>query len=97
MKALSHVDYIREIRADIPQEAFAPAPTKLARMLLYLSIVVAAYISFRFTPSLLLRALLSLLIGHTLACLGFLSHELAHGAVIRARLPRYAWEYFFWA
>jgi fatty acid desaturase len=66
-------------------------------MFVYLALAVSAYLAFRLTSSVLVYALLSIFIGHTLACIGFLAHELAHGAIIRARLPRYLFEYFFWA
>ena len=97
MNALSHDEYIRQIRADLPAAAFSLAPKKLVRMFVYLALIVSAYLAFHLTSSVLVYALLSIFIGHTLACIGFLAHELAHGAIIRARLPRYAFEYFFWA
>lgn len=97
MISFSHSDYIRAIRSELPQEAFSPAPKKLFRMLGYLGLVLFGYIALRFTDSLAYRALLSLFIGHTFACIAFLTHELAHGVIIRPRLPRYALEYFFWA
>lgn len=96
MNALSHSDYIRVIRSELPKEAFSPAPAKLFRMSGYLALVVSGYLALRFTDSLAWRALLSLFIGHTFACLAFLTHELAHGVIVRPRLPRYVLEYFFW-
>ena len=97
MTPLSHADYIRKINRDLPREAFAPAPKKLLRMFAYLASTVLAYLGFRVTSSVLWCAALSLFIGHTLACIGFLAHELAHGAIVRAPRTRHALELFFWA
>lgn len=97
MTLLTHADYIRKIRADIPAQAFRPAPAKLLRMLVCLVLICGAYVAFRFSPPLPVRIGLSVFIGHTLVCLAFLTHELAHGSIVRARGPRYGLEYFLWA
>jgi fatty acid desaturase len=65
-------------------------------MFAYLGLILLCYMAFRFTESLPLRILLSLIIGNIFACIGFLTHELAHGVIIQERLPRYAMEYLFW-
>ncbi|MBA3352104.1 MAG: fatty acid desaturase [Blastocatellia bacterium] len=96
MTELSHNDYIRRIRAELPPGAFSPAPRKLWIMFGHLALVVCAYCIFRFGPSVLVAFFLTLVIGHSLACLGFLTHELAHGAIVRSRPLRYALEVFFW-
>jgi fatty acid desaturase len=97
MKASVRSDYVRAIKADLPLEAFAPAPIKLAKMLGYLSLLSAAYLALRVASSVLILFLLSILIGQILACVGFLNHELSHGAIIRRRVPCYALEFLFWA
>jgi fatty acid desaturase len=96
MEPLSHSHYRRRVKDELPPEAFAAAPRKLVRMVVLLLLVVAGYATIRACDSLWCRVLLSLAIGHTLACLAFLTHELAHGAIVRARLPRYLLECLFW-
>ena len=96
MQTLNSQDYIRAIKADLPREAFLPAPKKLIRMFVYLFLVVMGYLAFRFTSSIFIYVLLSLFIGHTLACIAFLAHELAHGVIIKSRVLRYFLEFLFW-
>ena len=96
MTEFSHNDYVREIKAGLPPRAFLPAPQKLWIMLAHLALVVAAYVVLRFHSTVIIGLPLALVIGHSLACLGFLAHELAHGAIVRSRPLRYALEFFFW-
>lgn len=39
---------------------------------------------------------IALLTGHSVACLGFCSHELGHGVATRSKLATYLWETFAW-
>ena len=97
MNSLNHSAYIHRIRGELPRRAFLPAPKKLARMFMHLGVAVLGYLAFRLTSAIPIYFLLSIVIGHSLACIAFLAHELAHGAIIKARAPRYAYEFFFWA
>lgn len=38
----------------------------------------------------------AVLTGHSVACLGFLSHELGHGVATRSKVATYLWETFAW-
>ena len=96
MAELRHTDYVRAIKKELPSAAFSPAPQKLLIMLGHLSLIILAYLALRLSSTIWLRLSLAMLIGHSLTCIGFLTHELAHGAIIRARRVRYALECFFW-
>lgn len=96
MTESNHSDYVRKIRRELPAEAFAPAPRKLVIMLAHLGIIISCYVALRGGSTIWLRIVLALLIGHSLVCIGFLTHELAHGAVVRSRRWRYLLEMFFW-
>jgi fatty acid desaturase len=93
---MSHSDYVKTLRGQLPARAFAAAPRKLWTMLAHLLIIGASYMGFRITSSTLVFLLLSLIIGHSMACLAFLAHELSHNAIVRSPPLRYCLEIFFW-
>ena len=97
MNEIRHSDYVRKIRSEIPAAAFFPAPKKLLLMMGHVGLIICCYISLRFSSAIYLRPLLAAIIGHSLLCIGFLTHELAHGAIIRKRALRYPLEILFWA
>lgn len=96
MTELNHSCYVNKIRAELPPCAFLPAPRKLWIIFGHLALVVSAYLTLRFSSSMIVGLFLALVIGHSLACMGFLTHELAHGAIVRSRRIRYALEFLFW-
>jgi len=96
MNSMSHVDYTKKLRPYLPPEAFQPAWHKLVRLALHFAIIVSCYLTFRLTSSVLPNLLRAIVIGHSLVCIGFLSHELSHGAILRHRMFRYPIEAFFW-
>lgn len=71
------------------------APHKLWRMFAHIFIIMCGYFACRGTASIPIMAITALIIGHSLACIGFLVHELAHNGIVRSRLPRYCLEVFF--
>ena len=94
---LSHSQYVKELRALLPSEAFAPAPNKLSLMFAHAGIILCSYLTFAHSRQGLVWFALSLIIGHSLGCLAFLTHELSHGAILRSHRPRYWLEVFFWS
>jgi fatty acid desaturase len=88
MHARSLSDYAREVRAALPAAAFAPARSRLWWLPVHAAIVVLAVAAIAAHAPLLVCALLSLVIGHSFACLTFLAHEILHGTVVRNRLAR---------
>ena len=79
--------YVRELRAELPTEAFQPAHSRLALVPTYLAIVVAAIIGITQLP-LWFAPLLSIVIGVGFACLTFIAHEAMHGGIVRSRAAR---------
>ncbi|MBV9463579.1 MAG: fatty acid desaturase [Verrucomicrobiae bacterium] len=57
--------------------------------------MVAGILAIRWSPAWWLDPLFSLVIGHSLACIAFLSHDLSHNTIIRNRSLRYAAETIF--
>src|SRR5262245_26563473 len=90
-------DYTRELRKLLPAKAFAAAPRKLWLLFAHLVIVICGYLGFRNSTSVIAFAFLALLIGHSMACIAFLTHELSHNTIVRFRPLRYPLEVFFWA
>lgn len=82
---------IRKIRATLPVEAFQPAPHRLWHLLLHGTLILAGYLAIRVWPA--TAWLAAILIGHSLACLAFVAHEISHNAVIRRRPIKYALEF----
>lgn len=78
---------IRRVRATLPPEAFQPNPRRLLIALIHAVIVVAAYGGIRLWPG--IGPLAALVIGHSLACMAFVAHELSHNAVVRHRGLKY--------
>ena len=79
-------EYARELRRDLPVEAYRPVKSRLVWLPVHLSIIGAA------TTAILIgdfgvgsKVLMSLAIGHSYACLAFLAHEILHGTVVRRR------------
>lgn len=73
-----------------------PQPRELGRVALHGVIVAAAIVGLRFTPQPWLWPLFTLVIGHGIACLAFLAHDLSHGAIVRSRRARRALELILW-
>jgi len=86
-----------KLREQIPLKAFSPAPQKLLIIIGHLIIIVASYICIRHSFHFIFDMLLSVIIGHSFACLAFLAHELSHNAIINNRYLRYPLETFLWS
>ena len=88
---------IRAIKALLPVEAHRPAPMKLLWLFAHAGVVGAAFwlagragLSWWIPP-------LAMLAGHSIGCIAFLSHDLAHGSVLRNRGASAVFERIFWA
>lgn len=81
--------YIRELRPDLPAEAFEPARSRLALVPAHLAVITVAILALAlgWVPWLLVP-LLSLVIGVSFACLTFVAHEAVHGGIVRGRTAR---------
>src|SRR5262245_1379763 len=90
-------EYVNDPRTLLPTEAFATSPRKLYWLSAHLVIVIGGFLGIRNSSSVIVFAVLALLIGHSMACIAFLTHELSHNVIIRSRSLRYSLEVFFWA
>jgi fatty acid desaturase len=79
---------IRKIRATLPPEAFQPARERLWHFGLHAGVLAAGYLAIAAWPA--AGPVFALVIGHSLACLAFVAHEISHNAVVRNRPAKYA-------
>ena len=78
---------IRKIRASLPPEAFQPSPARLGHLVLHCAAIVVGYLAIKRWP--IAGPVVAIAIGHSLACLAFVAHEISHNAVIRNRPVKY--------
>jgi fatty acid desaturase len=96
LRLMSRADYVRVLRPLVPPEAFAPARRKLVAIAAHTAIIVAGSLAVGWLDTIWQRALLSLVIGHSTACLAFLGHDLSHNSIVRSRRVRYPLELLAW-
>jgi fatty acid desaturase len=77
--------YAAELRPSLPPEAFSAVPSRLAWLLLHLSLIAFGLWAVKWVGP-----LATILIGHSFAGCAFVAHETLHGAVVRNRALRRA-------
>src|SRR5258706_15822374 len=87
---------IKELRDALPKEAFEPAPRRLIALFVHAALVVCGFYFAGHTKSAMALLLFAAVAGHSLAAIGFLSHELTHGVIIRNKHLLFLAEKFFW-
>jgi fatty acid desaturase len=75
----------RLIGAALPSQAFVRHPLRLVWILPHLAIIGLAIWSTASQMPILIQGLAAVLAGNSYACLMFLGHEVAHGAVVKSR------------
>lgn len=93
----SHSKYVRELRPLLPAEAFAPQLCRVWNIVAHYSVAVVAILALRFPLHWSTCLMLSLVIGHSFACLGFLAHDVSHNSIVKNRVVRQFLETFMWA
>ena len=92
-----HAEYVRSLKPLLPEAAFRSAPERVLVLLAHGAIIVglsalASYLDTRWAQLLLVPV-----IGNSMACATFVSHDLMHGSVVRTRWLRYLLEAFGWS
>jgi|GEM_PF-128885 len=85
MNELQHLGiYARELKKHLPREVFEPVPTRLLWFIPHAALIALCAFGILTTDwPVAIKIVLSLLIGHSMACLGFLGHEVLHGSVVK--------------
>src|SRR6185436_11078123 len=86
---VAQATYVRELRPELPAEAFEPARSRLALVPTHLAVIAAAILAIaRGWVPWPLVPVASLVIGVSFACLTFVAHEAVHGGIVRSRTAR---------
>ncbi|MBU9720096.1 MULTISPECIES: fatty acid desaturase family protein [Bacillaceae] len=76
--------YASRISKHLPKNAFKPVPTRLLGGLAYLIVTITSILAISlFQLPLMINLILSFILGLCFAGLGFLGHEILHGAVVK--------------
>src|SRR5688500_319784 len=84
------------LRNLLPKEAFNPNPRKLVWAGAHLAMIGLCLAAVRKIEVSAFTLVISIVIGHSMACLAFIAHELSHGSIMRSRAVIYPLELFFW-
>lgn len=84
------------LRSLLPREAFRANPWKLIPMFIHFAVVLTCFAGIGRTPNFWLRALLSIIAGHSLAVFSFYAHSLSHNVIVRRGPLRSALEFVSW-
>mgnify|MGYP001773842955 CR=1 FL=1 len=76
-------EYTRTLKNHLPRHCFEPVPTRLAYLPALLALFGLCLWGILSTPLVALKILLSLGIGYAFVGMGFLAHEILHGAVTK--------------
>lgn len=90
MELRTNASYVRELRAALPAETFAPARSRVLWLPVHLALIVVTTIAVaRGVVPWFLWPVASLVIGVAFAGITFLAHETLHGGVVRGRRLRH--------
>lgn len=90
-------DYARALRPLLPAAAFRPSPKKLWRIAVHLTVMIGGLLAVRASPTPWLYPLATVVIGHSSACVAFLTHDLGHGSILRTPRRKRLLETVLWA
>ena len=97
MQQTDYRDVIRALRTQLPPEAFRPYRGDLGHIAAHFAICGLGYGVMLSSEQPWVWALVSLVLGHSIFCLGNLAHMLTHRAILKSRSTRYPLEVFSWA
>lgn len=78
-------EYVRVLRPLLPPESFRPDRRALLPMAAHLALFLGTCLLLRATDAWWVGPLCAVVIGHEIACLGFLAHDVSHRTVVRSR------------
>jgi fatty acid desaturase len=89
-------EYVRVLRPLLPSRAFEPDARHLFRIGLHLIMIGLGYFTLRVSNSVWLWMPIVFVVGHSLACLLFLAHDVSHNSVVRNTVVKRALELLLW-
>lgn len=88
---------IGRLKAELPSDAFNPAPSKLLPLCFHTAVIVTCFYFAGRIGGVGTLIVCGLIAGHSLAVVGFLSHELTHGIIVRRKSLLFWLERIFWS
>ncbi|RIH88673.1 fatty acid desaturase family protein [Calidithermus roseus] len=76
-------EYTKVLKAHLPRHFFEPVPARMIYLPIFLALFALCAWGIVATPYILLKLLLSFGIGYAFVGMGFLAHEILHGAVTK--------------
>lgn len=76
-------EYTKALKSRLPRYFFEPVPSRLIYLPIFLTLAGLCVWGIVATPQVLLKLLLSFGVGYSFIGLGFLAHEILHGAVTK--------------
>ena len=95
MESISRTQYVQRFYGELPEEAFLPNQKEVWYFAMNLGLLLTAYLALRSAP-LYLMPIISIVIGHSMACIAFFAHDLSHGSILRHKSLRYLFELAAW-
>ena len=92
----AHRDYAVALRPHLPKEALRRHPWRMGYALVHVGIVVVACLMVGRASAWWAWPLLGVVVGHSLACLAFVAHEVSHNAVLKRGTVRTPAEQLPW-
>jgi len=90
LSPISHKEYVAVLKPLLPDEVFKPMPHRLLWMVPHAVIIASAVVAIANDfGGIVGKLFAALLIGNSFTSLGFLGHEIMHGAVTRKRWLQY--------
>ncbi len=82
---MTAAEYARVLRPLLPVHAFRPESRHLIPISVHLAAFIGSCLLLRAAESWWMCLACALLMGHEIACLGFLAHDVSHRSVVRSR------------
>lgn len=90
-------EYRRCLRTSLPADAFRPEPWRLVLLAAHWAVIAAGVVLVARIENGWAWLAVALVSGHSMACLGFLAHELSHNAIVRIPWMRHLLELLTWS
>jgi fatty acid desaturase len=90
-------DEVHALKRQLPPHAFDPTPARLITLTVHGLIVFTTFFISGHARSAFVAFFSAIIAGHSLACIGFLAHELTHGCIVKNRTVTWVAERLFWS
>lgn len=96
MPLMTSADYLRVLRPHLVINTSSGRSGAVIAVVVHLALILACLWLLRITLITTVSVLVSVVMGHSLACLAFFAHELSHGSLVKRHHLRGALELLLW-